>query len=78
MLLLFPMEGRLEEGVFVLGGTTNRMDATVVAVGNRVSSAIRVGTTVVADRLSGIALGIDGVQYRLVPESEIVAQENIQ
>lgn len=77
MLLLFPQEGRVERGVFVLGGTDNRMDAKVVAVGKRVSDAIRVGATVIADRFAGIALGIDGVQYRLVPEAEISAEQEL-
>lgn len=49
------------------------MDAVVVSKGNRVSDALRVGETVLADRRAGIHLGIDGVAYRLVPEGEIQA-----
>lgn len=73
VLLVFPQEGRMEGGVYVMGGTDRRMDATVVACGGRVSDAVRPGATVVADRLSGIQVTLDGVAYRLVPEKEILA-----
>ncbi len=73
VLLLFPQQMREEGGVLVSGETARRMDAVVVSKGNRVSDAIRVGETVLADRRAGIHLGIDGVAYRLVPEGKIQA-----
>lgn len=76
MLLMFPQEGRMEDGVYVMGSTSRRMDAVVVAVGNRVTDAIRPGATVVADRLSGRPVGIDGVAYRLVRERDIHAERD--
>lgn len=77
VLLVFPQKGRYEGGVFVQGGSDRRMDAVVVDVGNRVSGAIRIGATVIADRFSGLPVRIDGVDYRLVPEKDIVADTTI-
>lgn len=71
VLLAFPSEGRLENGVWVIGETATRMDAKVVAAGNRVSG-VRVGDTVIANRLSGVQVTEYGVRYRLVPENEIL------
>lgn len=74
MLLLFPQEGRMEDGVYVLGGTTGRVDALVVAKGSRVSDRIREGSTVFCEQSAGIIFTLDGVRYRIVPESEIMAE----
>lgn len=74
---MFPQAGRYENGVYVASGTDRRMDAVVVDKGNRVSDAIRVGATVVADRKSGVILVVDGVEYRLVPEKEILGERDL-
>lgn len=78
VLLMFPQSGRSDGGVTVVGHTLNRMDAVVVAKGNRVSDAIKVGDTVLADQEFGMILGIDGVWYRVVPEKDILAWRDIQ
>lgn len=77
VLLMFPQRGRYEGGIFVQGGTPRRMDAVVVDKGARVSDAIRTGATVVLDVFAGIPVSIDGVDYRLVPEREILADTAI-
>ena len=73
VLLLFPQEGRIENGIWVEGETARRMDATVVAKGNGCKEGFGTGDVVLADRLSGEALTVDGVEFRLVRERDVQA-----
>ena len=74
VLLKFPDPERTAGGIVMFDSSDRRMDAVVVAKGGRVSERIQVGQTVVADRMGGIILRIDGVDFRLVPEDVILAE----
>ena len=72
VLLCFPQEGELQDGVYVGKAYRDRKDARVVAVGPKVRE-LRVGMTVVANVYDGLPHCEDGVEYRLVPEDKILA-----
>lgn len=74
VLLRFPDSERAADGVVLFDSSDRRMDAVVVAKGGRVSERVQIGQTVVADRMDGIILRLDGVEFRLVPEKSIVAE----
>lgn len=74
VLLRFPDSARTVDGIVLFDSTDRRMDAVVVAKGGRVSEHVQIGQTVVADRMDGIILRLDGVEFRLVPEKSIVAE----
>ena len=72
VLLCFPQEGDLQNGICVGKAYRDRMDARVVAVGPAVTE-LRVGTTVLANVYDGLPHCEEGVEYRLVPEDKVLA-----
>ena len=72
VLLCFPQEGELQDGVYVGEAYRDRKDARVVAVGPKVRD-LRVGMTVVANVYDGLPHCEDGVEYPPVPEDRALA-----
>ena len=76
VLLCFPQEGELQDGVYVGKAYRDRKDARVVAVGPKVRE-LRVGMTVVANVYDGLPHCEDGVEYRPVPEDRLLAVDTL-
>lgn len=74
VFLRYPVTERIDDGLILVGGDSSRMDAVVVAVGNRVTS-VYPGDTVIADRLSGRTIIYDGVAYCSIDEADILARQ---
>ena len=74
VLLLDDQPERDEGGVIVRSSGYDHMDFVVVAVGERETVDFGVGDRVVlADRYAGRRVMLDGVLYRLVRTTDIVA-----
>ena len=74
VLLLDDQPERDEGGVIVRSSGYDRMDFVVVAIGDRETVEFGVGDrAVLADRYAGRRVMLDGVLYRLVRASDIVA-----
>lgn len=72
VLLCFPPEGELQNGIYVGKAYRDRMDAKVVATGPAVTE-LKVGMTVLANVYDGLPHCEEGVEYRLVPEDKVLA-----
>lgn len=74
VLLLDDQPERDEGGVIVRSSGYDRMDFVVVAIGDRETVELGVGDrAVLADRYAGRRVMLDGILYRLVRASDIVA-----
>lgn len=72
VLLCFAQGSEIVDGVIVGREYRNRLDAKVVAVGPRVRD-LKPGMSVLANVWDGLPHCEDGVEYRLVPESKVLA-----